>query len=240
MKHAALVLSAILCTSLGSARAQAPAPGGQGPRTVRVMGLGEVKAHPDEAFIELAVEAVAPSAKAAGEENARRMEKVLAALVASGLARKELETRNYSVYPEYTPAEGAQRPRLRGYRSNNTLTIHLKDLSKVGPTLDRALAAGANRVDGVRFGLSQAEGAQAEALKRAVARARASAQVMAAALGVKLGPVLDASTVAEEPPVRPMMRSAMADGAREAEGTAVQPEEQTVTARVSLVFAVER
>ena len=217
----------------------APLPGH--PRVVRVSGTGEVKATPDEVFIDLAVEALAATAKASGEQNAQKMEKVLAALVASGLARKELQTRAYSVYPEYAPTDGNQKPRLQGYRSNNTVTVHLTDLTRAGPTLDKALGAGANRVDSVRFGLTQADAAQAEALRRAVARARASAQAVAAALGVKLGAVLEASTVADAPPSYPMMRSeAMAKGGGDASDTAIQPQEQTVTAQVSLVFAIER
>ena len=52
-----------------------------GERTIRVDGVGEVKVAPDEAFIDVAVETLAPTAKAAAEENARKMDKVITALV---------------------------------------------------------------------------------------------------------------------------------------------------------------
>lgn len=210
-------------------------------RTIRVEGQGEVKVSPDEAFIDLAVETRAPSAQAAAEANAKKMDKVIAALVQAGVVRKDLETRNYSVAMEYEPpVHGAEAPKPRGYQVNNTVQVHVRDLTKVGPLLDTALKAGANRVDSVRFGLSKPETGRDGALRDAVARARQSAQVLATALGVKLGPVLDASTITE--PIRPMplARFAMANAESADVTTPIQPQEQTVQATVTLIYAIEK
>jgi uncharacterized protein len=209
-------------------------------RTVRVEGTGETKAQPDEAWIDLAVETQGATAKAAGEENAKKMERLLAALTAAGIPRKEMETRNYSVYPDYAQPDPRSEPKLRGYRANNTLSVHTRELAKLGEWVDRALASGANRVDGVRFGLSKADAVRAEALRQAVERARKSAEVLASALGVRLGAVLEASTVAEPPrlyPARAMMAMASDKGAESS--TQILPEEQTIQAQVTLVYAIE-
>jgi hypothetical protein len=211
-------------------------------RTIRVEGMGEVKVAPDEAFIDVAVETLAPTAKAAAEENARKMEKVIAALVQAGIPRKEIETRNFSVFPEYHPqTRPEEAPKLRGYRVSNQVEVHVRELARVGALLDTALGAGANRVDSVRFGLSKPEAVQGDALRNAVERARQSAQVLASALGVKLGPVLDASTVTEpQPPFPVAARFEMARAGNAADVTTpIQPQEQTVTARVTLIFAIE-
>jgi uncharacterized protein len=231
------------------AAAQTPPPGAPQPRppvdprvrTLRVEGTGEVKAQPDEAFLDVAVETSAANAKAAGEENAKRMEKVLAALTSAGIAKRDLQTRNYNVYPEYTPPppQGGE-PKLKGYRVSNLVSVHVTDLSKVGSLLDKALAAGANRVDSVRFGLSREDAVQGEALRQAVVRARKSAEVLATSLNVKLGPVLDASTVTEPPRVYPAVAYAMDMAeSRGAAPTPIQPEEQTVQAKVTLIFAIQ-
>ncbi|QRN98103.1 SIMPL domain-containing protein [Archangium violaceum] len=215
----------------------------RGERTLRVEGLGEVKVEPDEAFMDLGMETLAPTAKAAAEENARKMEKVVGALVKAGIPREEIETRNYTVSPEYQPPTRAdEAPKLKGYRVSNTVEVHVRELARVGPLLDTALNAGANRVESVRFGLSKPEVAQGEALRNAVERARQSAQVLASSLGVRLGPVLDASTVTE--PQRPIpvvtrFEMASAAGARDAT-TPIQPQEQTIQATVTLVFAIEQ
>jgi hypothetical protein len=208
-------------------------------RTIRVEGTGEVKAQPDEAFIDLAVETLAPNAKAAGEQNAKRMEKVIAALTSAGIARRDIQTRNYAVYPEYAPpGPNEQEPKLRGYRVSNMVSVHVTELSRVGSLLDQALAAGANRVDQVRFGLTREDAVQGEALRQAVARARKSAEVLAAALNVRLGAVLDASTVTEPPRFHPA-QVAMAADARGATTTPIQPEEQLVQAKVTLIYVIE-
>ncbi|RKH30647.1 DUF541 domain-containing protein [Corallococcus sp. CA041A] len=237
----------VLAGFTAAAQAQAPAgsPQPRPPvdpqvRTLRVEGTGEVKAQPDEAFIDVAVETSAQNAKAAGEENAKRMEKVLAALTGAGIAKRDLQTRNYNVYPEYTPPppQGGE-PKLKGYRVSNLVSVHVTDLSKVGSLLDKALAAGANRVDSVRFGLSRQDAVQGEALRQAVARARKSAEVLAASLNVKLGAVLDASTVTEAPRLYPATFAMDMAESRAAPTTPIQPEEQTVMAKVTLIFAIQ-
>ena len=170
------------------------------------------------------------------------MDKVIAALVQAGIPRKEIETRNYMVFPEYQQqTRPDEKPKLRGYRVSNQVEVHVRELARVGALLDTALGAGANRVDSVRFGLSKPEAVQGDALRNAVERARQSAQVLASALGVKLGPVLDASTVTEPPrPIPVAARFEMARAASAADVTTpIQPEEQTVTARVTLIFAIE-
>jgi uncharacterized protein len=206
-------------------------------RTLRVEGTGEVRAAADEAFIDLAVETSAPTARQAAEQNAQRLQRVLAALERAGVPREELETRSYTVYPVYEAPEPQQPPELRGYRVSNTVVVHVTELGRVGELVDVALEAGSNRVDAVRFGLRQSERVEAEALRRAVARARQSAQVLAEALGVTLGPVLEASTVAEPPPFFPVARLEAAD--RGGATTPILPGEQVVQARVVLVYSLE-
>ncbi|QSQ21821.1 SIMPL domain-containing protein [Pyxidicoccus parkwayensis] len=241
-----LFLTALLLTGFVASAQPEPVPQPRPPvsaglRTIRVEGTGEVKAQPDEAFIDLAVDTVAPNAKAASEQNAKKMEKVIAALTSAGIAKRDIQTRNYAVYPDYAPpAPNEQEPKLRGYRVSNVVSVHVTELSRVGSLLDQALAAGANRVDQVRFGLSRQDTVQGEALRQAVARARKSAEVLAAALNVKLGAVLDANTVTEPPMLYPA-RMAMAEMAADGRGTTtpIQPEEQTVQAKVTLIFVIE-
>lgn len=238
-----LLLSTLAPVALAQTRQPptAPTPPLVNPlaRTIRVEGTGEVKVAPDEAFIDLAMETLAPTAKAAADENARKMDKVIAALVQAGIPRKEIETRNYTVFPEFEPPlKPDMAPKLKGYRVSNSVVVHVRELARVGPLLDTALGAGANRVDSVRFGLSKPEVVKGDALRDAVERARQSAQVLATSLGVKLGPVLDASTVTEPP--RPFPVAARFEMAGAADVTTpIQPQEQTVTATVTLVFAIE-
>ncbi|HEX8822213.1 MAG TPA: SIMPL domain-containing protein [Archangium sp.] len=244
-----LLWSTLTTAGAAQPRVVPPAPSPPPPeaspaqRTIRVEGKGEVKVAPDEAFIDLGMETLAPTAKAAAEDNARKMDKVITALVRAGIPREEIKTRNYTVFPEYVPqTRPDQEPKLKGYRVGNTVEVHVRELARVGALLDTALGAGANRVESVRFGLSKPETVQGEALRNAVERARQAAQVLAAALGVKLGRVLDASTVLEprHPIPMPMEARFEARAAGAADVTTpIQPEDQTVSATVTLLYAIE-
>lgn len=210
-------------------------------RTIRVSGVGEVRAKPDEARIELAVETQAPTARAAGEENARIAERVIAALVRAGVPRGEIETRGYSLFPDYRePRPDDTDPVIRGYRAANMVSVRTERLDRVGALIDVALGAGANRLNGIGFGLRNDAAPRAAALREAVAEARRAAEVMAAALGVRLGPVLDASTGVDPRPPFPMpaYRMDMAVAQSASARTPIEPGEQTVAATASLVFAV--
>jgi uncharacterized protein len=207
-------------------------------RTIRVTGMGEAHAQPDEARLMFAVETTGATAQAAGRENAQLMDRVIAALVAAGVPRGDIETRGYSLHPMYAHDEGRREPRITGYRAANQVVLRTGEMDRVGTFIDAALGAGANRMDGIVFQLRNSAPTQAVALRSAVESARASAETIAAALGVQLGRVLDASTTSE--PVRPY--PAMAEVAMRMQAdsapTPIQPGEQTVRAQITLVFAI--
>ncbi|CAN5746066.1 SIMPL domain-containing protein [soil metagenome] len=235
-----LTLCAALAATGTASFAQQPVAAPAAERTIRVSGFGEVQVRPDEAHLDFAVETLAPTARAASDENARTMNRVIAALVAAGVPRQDIQTQGFSVFPDYGRGDPRDTiPRIRGYRVNNTVSVRTGALNRVGAFIDAALGAGANRVNGVRFGVRKTDPVQAEALRRATARARAQAEIMAAALGVRLGPVLDASTSAQPRPYPVMMQAR--GGVAEMDASVappIEPGDQTVTAMVSLVFAI--
>lgn len=211
-----------------------------GGRGISVTGVGQVDVSPDEATINFGVETSAPTSEEAARLNAEQMQRVVAALVAAGIPRDEIETRNFSVYPEYVSDDRGENPRVRGYRVTNQVSVETRRLDDVGALIDAGLAAGANRIDGISFGLSDPQAAEADALREAVQRARASAETLAQALGVPLGELVHATTSTE--PLQPMpvmMRMQGVEmGAAQAFDTPIQPGQQTVHARVMLVYRI--
>src|SRR5262245_66477686 len=63
------------------------------------------------------------------------------------------------------------------------VTVAMRDLARLGPTIDAAVAAGADRVDGVAFGLRDPQAAEDAARREAVRRLDAKAQLYAQATG---------------------------------------------------------
>lgn len=103
------------------------------------------------------------------------------------------------------------------YRVSNTVDITLHDMSRIGPVLDTAVAAGANNVWGVNFGFDKTDAVEAQAREKAVADARSRAQTLAKLQGLSLGPVVSVSEVvgARSGPPMPMamsFKSSMGDG----------------------------
>lgn len=203
-------------------------------------GTGEARAQPDQAIVDFAVETASATAQAAASENAGVMERVIAALVRAGVPRDRIDTRDYNVFPEYDPQPRPDQtgPVVRGYRVMNTVSVTMDDINRVGTVIDAALGAGANRVNGVRFGLRDPQAFRQRAIDDAVRRARSDAQALAAALGLELGMVREAYT-ADVGVVQPVMyaRMEMADMAQSAP-TPINPGEQTVRATVVVVYSI--
>lgn len=214
-----------------AAGAQQPEPA---PRTITVQASASVERAPDQAQITFAVETEAASAQDASDANATAMSAVLAALEHEGVERGEVRTQGLRVLPDYVrPVEGQAR-RISGYRAVNQVQVTLADLPRTGRLIERALDAGANRVDGISFSLTDPDAARIDALGRAVRRARAQAAAIADALGEPLGPVVSVSTDGSGPPM--LMREA-----RSMEAAApVEPGAIEVGARVTVVFRIGR
>jgi uncharacterized protein YggE len=209
--------------------------------SIRVTGTGEVRAAPDQATADFAVETAASNAQEAAAANAQAMDRVIAALVRAGVPRERIETRDYNVFPDYDqrPMEQGGEPRIRGYRVMNTVSATTHDIARVGALIDAALGAGANRVHGVRFSLRDPQRFRAQAIAEATRRARADAEALASAMGVQLGAVREASTVevGHSGPVMMMARAEAADMAAQSAPTPINPGEQTVRATVVIVYS---
>jgi uncharacterized protein YggE len=237
-----LAAAAAVLSMETAAAAQTPAPPPAPHPSIRVTGTGEVRAAPDQAIADFAVETAAANAQEAAAENATRMERVIAALVRAGVPRDRIETRDYNVYPDYDqrPMEQGGEPRLRGYRVINTVSATTYEVARVGALIDAALGAGANRVHGVRFGLRDPQRYRQQAIADATRRARADAEALAAAMGVRLGMIREAATmdVNAGGPVLMMAREGMAmDAIAQSPPTPINPGEQTVRASVMIVYA---
>ena len=211
------------------------------PRTLTVTGHGEVKASPDLAFVELAVETTAETAARATSENARRTTAVIDALKAKIGEDDRVTTTGYQLEPQYVnrrPGSEAA-PEISGYIARNHVRVESHDLGNVGQLIDTAIAAGANRTNILSFTLEDRAPHLRKALEEAGAEARAQAESIASALGVRLGEVLAASTSGAPTPV-PIYRERMVAMAMDqAVSTPVEPGEIDVNAMLTVTYRIE-
>lgn len=206
-----------------------------GPGWIQVSGTGSVQVAPDRAAVTFAVETRATTASDAAAANADAMDAVLRALRAAGLEGLELATHGYSLRPEYSNINNQRTREVVAYTATNNVRATVSDVNAVGRVIDRAVTAGANRVAGIGFFASDTGPARREALALAVSTAREEAQVIAESLGRTLGDPLEVSGGAARP--GPVMYQAEAMGMR-AVDTPIEAGDQTVTANVSIRFAI--
>ncbi len=158
------------------------------PPVVVTTGEAVVKMAPDRAFVTIAAESRARTPSEAQRQNAQAMGSVQQRLKEARLPADAIRTLGYDLHPEFEYQGGRQT--LRGYLARNTIEVRLDDLARLGDVVDLAVGAGATAVSDIRFDLKNREGAEREALKRAVADARARAEAAAAGAGRSLDRVV--------------------------------------------------
>ncbi|NBN63314.1 DUF541 domain-containing protein [Microvirga tunisiensis] len=225
----ALPLSLALAVSTVSARADES----RNDQFITVQGIGSIAVVPDQALISGGVVSEAKTAAEALAANSKALAAVVEKLKAAGIDDKDMQTSGFSVQPKYTDyGKTDQAPVIDGYQVNNTVSIKVRDLSKLGGLLDTMVSSGANAIGGVSFMVSDGDKRSDDARKAAVADARRKAELYAAAGGVKLGKVLSITEGGSAMP-QPMYR--MAAMSAEAAPPMLAGEE-TLSASVTVVF----
>lgn len=215
-------------TAIAQTSEQAAAQG----TLLSISAEGSSEARPDLATINLGVTTEGRTAQAALQENARRMTALTQALRRAGIAERDIQTANISVYPQQQYREG-QEPLITGYQANNTLTARVRNIDNTGRVIDAAVAAGGNTVNGVSFSHADPEAQLDIARRDAIAEARRRAQLYADALGMRVHRIVAVSEGGGYAPPIPMPLARMeADAA----STPVAPGEIETRISVNVTF----
>ena len=248
----ALVLAVPACASAQGQDPAAPAPAhdhaqmmAMHPQPTRIVvnAMGTASRAPEQAVVSLAIETAARTARDAADQNATAMDRIIAALRRLDIPESQIRTTAYNMYPEYRHYDGRdpemanRQPEIIGYRVMNMVSVTVDGASRAGAVIDAALAAGANRVDGLFFQLRDTDAVRAEALRDAMAKARAEAALLAEAADLQLGPPMEISTsYGYMPPPMPMPMMARDMAGAPAPPTPVQPGAVEVQATVAVVY----
>ena len=198
---------------------------------------GEVTRIPDVAIISAGVVSRSPTATGALQDNAQRMDRVIAALKRAGVADRDIQTSTISLNPEYRYPEN-QSPQLTGYTASNQVTIQFREIRNSGKILDALVAEGANQISGPSMTIEHPEAALDEARSNAVAAGRARAELYARSLGMRVVRVVSVSEnggYAVPPPSPPMPMMAAAERSY----TKIEPGEQKLQVTLSMVFELQ-
>lgn len=240
-EHLAHVLAIAAATAFAigvgaPALAQEPAAAAFGATTLDLSAQGEVKAEPDIADLSVGVTSRGATAAEALASQRARMASTVAALKAEGVAAPDIQTSALSLNPQYSDEDRGQR-RLTGYEATNMMSARLRDLKRVGAVVDAVVAAGADRIDGLTFGIADPAPLQDEARRRAVRALQARADLYAQATGYRVKRLVRLGEDAAIEP-QPMMRGmVVVTGARR---TPIETGELTVRVTVSAEYELAR
>jgi uncharacterized protein len=208
------------------------------PNTVVVSADGKFEAPPDLAVVQFNISAQADTAKTAYEQASKQAARTREILRSNGLEPKAAEIGYYSIQPRYDWKDPGHR--LVGYEVSASVSVKVKDFSKIGPITQQLADNTVGEGQSVNYTLENIDAAKSKAVADAYHHARISADALAQASGRVLGELSYASVDTSEN-IRPMpivRQMAMSRAQPEASPPSEEftPGNITVTAHVNAVF----
>ena len=201
---------------------------------LNVSAQAEARRVPDVATISAGVVTQAADGNTAIRQNAEQMAKVMAAIKAAGIAEKDIQTSGISLNPQYRYVEN-EAPSITGYQATNTVSLKVRDITKLGKVLDSLAAQGANQINGPSFQIDQPEPVYDEARLAALKKAKDRAETYAKALDLKVRRIISISEGGGGG-FRPVPMMAMSARGKAEMDTAVSPGETEVSVSLDVVF----
>ena len=200
-------------------------------RTVSVTGRGSVTAVPDTASADVGVSVVGPDARKAKAAVDSSVARILSMARGLGIPEADLKTAAINIWPRFDDNNPTH---PREYEVTQSVTVMIRDLSKLDAFLDGAVQAGANRDFSVTLSSSREVEWRQQALKHAIDAAKEQAEAAAHQLNLRLAGV-KTITVNPTPGFVPigLARGASADSPKFLPGTL------TIEADVTVVFFIE-
>ena len=238
-----------LATSDALAASRPASAYGGGQTGLHVLGVGSVTVEPDLGILNMGVEATEDTVEDARNVAAQAMNAVRAALAGVGVSDDDIETRFFSIQPEYVWREVYEGDRIQsmqelvGYRVSNNVEVKIRDLDTAGQVVDAVALAGGDviRVNNISFTVEDPLPFEMQARELAVKEARAKAEQMAGWAGEGLGNLVFLSEASTPSPVRRLEAYAesSADAAFALPSTSIAPGDMEVRVTVQAVWAIE-
>lgn len=131
------------------------------------------------------------------KENTEKTNKIIDFIKSKSIESKDIKTENYNISPRYKnfacprpPAGGGGAcppPEIVGYAINQSVSVKIRDFSKIGEILSGAVTNGANSISGLSFKIDEPDEIQSKAREEAISKAKEKAKSIAKAGGFKIG-----------------------------------------------------
>lgn len=208
-------------------------------RTITVSGEGKLDVEPDMAVVRFGIVTVAPDAETACRDNALAAGKAMEAARALIEDERKIKLESLRLAPARRYNPETRRHEEIGYEASREVSVRVLDLDRLPELIERVVADGANRLNGIQYDLQDRDSVRDSVLVRAMTQARHKAALMAKTLGVSVGAVVQIQEEGLQVP-RPIL---MTREAGVAKADAAVPEayaagEMEVQASVRVVFEI--
>jgi uncharacterized protein YggE len=206
-------------------------------KTINVSGDGKVTVAPDLAYLSIGVLTENTSAAQAEKANSVSMNNVIDSIKKLGINADDIKTTNYSINPVYDYDKTTGSSIIKGYTVLHSLTVTIRDISKVGQVIDAAVKSGANVSNDIVFGVSDYEKYYNMALINAVSNAVGKAQATSKYFNIPLTtPVKITENSSGVPTPYPVTMGGKFEASDSSASTSIQVGTYEIKANVSLVY----
>jgi uncharacterized protein len=202
---------------------------------IQVSGHGTLSVTPDLARLSATVEKTDKDLAAARTDVEHRVGKVVTAAKQQGIAERDIDALNISVWPEYRWQNGNQI--FMGQHVSRRIEITLRDISRYADLVEALVKAGVTNIGNATLDRSDMPKLREQVLAAAMKDAHARALALADAAGVNLGTVYSITENSGFTP-RPLM-AGVSRSASSSSGVEYEPGSIEVSADVSIVYLLK-
>lgn len=178
-------------------------------RSFAASGEGKVVAVPDVAqFTFTVISEGGKDIAALQKENITKVNRAIDFVKAKGVDAKDIKTQSYNLSPRYenyscpeplpyvmggsksSAARSCPPPEIVGYSITQSVSVKVRDFSKIGDVLSGVVGSGANSVSQLYFTVDEPTELQNQARTQAIQKAQAEATSIARAAGFRLGKLI--------------------------------------------------
>jgi uncharacterized protein len=223
------------CTTPNASAATAPSCSPNSPK-LTVQGVGLATGTPDTLTVDVSISVTDATAQAALAEDNTRAAAVIAAFIAGGVAKQNVQTTGLSVQPNYVLVHGNEV--LTGYGVNNSVTAMITNLASAGSVIDAVSGAAGNagQINSVSFSIKDTRDLEDQARTDAVHQAVSHAQTMAISARERLGAVC---SLTDSTPTSPTPSGFAGAQVNAASPVPIEPGTQQASAQVTIVYSLE-
>ncbi|MEM1094182.1 MAG: SIMPL domain-containing protein [Bacteroidota bacterium] len=211
-------------------------------RTINVSGEGIIEAVPDMVTVRFGVVTRSTDPEEARRLNADAASETMNAVRALGVDERKIQVETLRLDPAREYNQQTRRYDEIGFDAIRVVVVKLEDLDMLPTLIAEVVQKGANRLEGIAYGLQDRQPLKRAALEQALLDAQAKADLMALTLGAERGLVQQISEQGVQMP-RPVYRemalasTKMADAAPAPDAYAAG--ELAVRATVQVVFLIK-